>query len=135
MNINKIKINLGTNICFAKKRWPQPDEWIDIVKNELKLNLIEFDSDFLDPLYNKNDYKIIAKEINEITKENQIKIHDYFTGDITHSVNFLTHPDPRLRKDSYNWCKGAIDIASIMGAGGIGANFNNISYNYRKDKS
>ncbi len=129
-----MKINLGVDICFALKRWPNPDEWIDIVKNELKLDLIEFDSDFLDPLYNRNSYIDIAYEIRELTKKNNIKIHNYFTGNITHSVNFLTHPDKRLKNDSYAWCIGAIDIASILCAGGIGANFNNIPHAVRGNR-
>ena len=129
-----MKINLGTNICFAKKRWTQPDEWADIVKNELKLDLIEFDSDFLDPLYNKNNGKIIAKEIKKITDKNQIKIHNYFSGNMTHNVNFLTHPDLRLRNNYYNWCLAGIDIACILGAGGIGSNFNTMPYSTLMDK-
>lgn len=128
-----MKINLGTDICFALKRWPNPDEWIDIVKNELGLTMIEFDSDFLDPLYNRSCYREVAREIKELLVDNGVHIHNYFTGDITHSVNFLTHPDDRLKKDSFDWCVGAIEIASLLGAKGLGANFNNIPYSSRKD--
>lgn len=129
------KINLGTDICFAAKFWPEPEKWIDIVKNILGLNIIEFDTDFLDPLYHKKDkYLKIAKEIGELCKESAIDIHNVFSGSMTHYNNFLTHPDKRLRESGMRWCKGAVDIARKIGARGLGSHFNTIPYYVIEDK-
>ena len=32
---------LGINNCFAVKRWPRPDDWASIVRNDLGLVLVE----------------------------------------------------------------------------------------------
>ena len=76
----------------------------------------------------------MAKEIYQACKENNIEIHNYFTGEMTHCVNFLTHPDERLKSGGVRWCKGAIDIASTIGARAIGSNFNNIPLYIRRDE-
>ena len=39
-----------------------------LFSKEWKLNLVEFDSGFLDPLYNKETYTAVAGEIKGITK-------------------------------------------------------------------
>ena len=41
-------ILLGTNNYFAVKRWPEPEVWVDIIKN--KLGLEASDSFVLDEL-------------------------------------------------------------------------------------
>lgn len=130
-----VKIFLGTDLSFGIKVWPETNRWLNIINNYLGLNIIEFNSDFLDPLFNSpKEYSIIAKEIYLACKENNIEIHNYFSGEMTHCINFLTHPDERLKKAGIKWCKGAIDIASEMGAKAIGSNFNNIPLYIRKDK-
>ena len=130
-----VEIFLGTDLSFGLKMWPETDRWLNIVKNYLGLDVIEFNSDFLDPLFNDtNEYMEVAKEIYQACKENNIEINNYFTGEMTHCVNFITHPDERLRKGGIKWCKGAIDIASTMGARAIGSNFNNIPSYIRNDK-
>ena len=30
-----MKVRLGINTCFAVKRWPRPDDWARIVRDEL----------------------------------------------------------------------------------------------------
>lgn len=129
------RINLGTDLCFGAKFWPEPEKWIDIIKNYLGLKIIEFDTDLLDPLfYKKNEYSKIAKEIGQMCQENGIFIHNVFSGSMTHYHNFLTHPDERLRMGGIRWCKGAIDIAKLLKAKGIGSHFNTIPYYIIEDK-
>ncbi|MCL5985556.1 MAG: sugar phosphate isomerase/epimerase [Actinobacteria bacterium] len=114
---------------------PETERWLEVVTDVLGLDLIEFNSDILDPLFNApQEYIEVAKEIRIATQEAGVRIHNYFTGEITHYVNFLTHPDPRLRGGGIRWAKGAIDIASIIGARAIGSNFNNIPFYVRENE-
>ncbi len=128
------KLKLGVDLSFAKKRWPQPEEWIDIVKNTLGLKYVEFDTDFLDPLFiSESTWMDIASETQKLAVEKGIEIHNYFTGAMTHCVNLLSHPDQRIRKDGIRWCEQAIKLTSKLGARGIGGHFDTIASNDLND--
>ena len=123
-----LKCNFGVNICFGKKRWPEAKNWARIVKEELGLSLVEFDSDYLDPLFISTPGCFeIADEIRETVKGIGIQIYSYFTGTMTHCVNLLSHPDVRVRKDGYYWMEQAIHLATHLGVKGIGGHFDTIA--------
>ncbi|KKK75953.1 hypothetical protein LCGC14_2868580, partial [marine sediment metagenome] len=44
------KITLGVNNCFAIGRYPEPEEWLGVVKSELGLEHVQFSFDMLDPV-------------------------------------------------------------------------------------
>ncbi len=120
--------SLGVDICFGKKRWPEAKHWSKIVKEELGLKLVEFDSDYLDPLFVSAPARFqIADETREIVEANNIQMHSYFTGTMTHCVNLLSHPDKRVRKDGYRWVEEAIHLATHLGVKGIGGHFDTIA--------
>jgi sugar phosphate isomerase/epimerase len=122
------KLKLGVDLSFAKKRWPEPEVWIDIVRNQLGIKYLEFDTDFLDPLFiSEKNWMEIAGEIKDLAKKSDLEIHNYFTGAMTHCVNLLSHPDERIRKDGFRWCEQAIRLTSKLGARGIGGHFDTIS--------
>jgi len=122
------KLKLGVDISFAKKRWPEPEAWLDIVSNRLGVKYVEFDSDFLDPLYISEPTRTdMALEIRRLAQRHKVEIHNYFTGGMTHCVNLLSHPDERIRQDGLRWCEEAIDVASKLGCRGIGGHFDTIS--------
>jgi hypothetical protein len=39
---------LGINTCFAVKRWPQPERWAALVRDELGLDLVQHGLDLVD---------------------------------------------------------------------------------------
>ena len=122
------RITLGVDLSFAKKRWPEPDAWLEIVSRDLGLDCVEFDSDFLDPFFvSEPGRSEIASEIRGLAAEAGIQIHNYFTGAMTHCVNLVSHPDERIRRDGVRWCEDAIRLASQLGARGIGGHFDTIS--------
>ena len=124
------EIKLGVDLSFAKKRFPEPEVWIDIVKNKIGLTIVEFDSDFLDPFFvSEPGLSEIASETKKLVDDNGLEIHNYFTGTITHCVNLVSHPDERVRKDGIRWCQEAIKLATKLGAKGIGGHFDMISSN------
>lgn len=112
---------LGVDLCFAAKRWPQPESWTAIVRDELALRCIEFDSDFLDPFCVPEDLRIcLAAETRQRVEDAGLYVHSYFSGLIPHALNLLGHPDERLRKLGIDWGEGAIRTAAAMGARGTG---------------
>jgi sugar phosphate isomerase/epimerase len=128
------KLILGVDLSFAKKRWPLPEEWLDIVKNQLGLSCVEFDTDFLDPLFiSEPTWMDIACQTRKLAADYGVEIHNYFTGAMTHCVNLLSHPDERIRLDGMRWCEKAIQLAGKLGARGIGGHFDTITSNDLND--
>ena len=122
------KLHLGINLAFAKKRWPQPREWLWVV-NKIGVKYVEFCSDLLDPLMISEPTRTeIAKKTLKECKEDGVVIYDYYTGTITHCVNLLGDARPGVRKDGEHWCKEAIEVAVAMGASGMGGHLDNIPY-------
>jgi len=125
---NKKKYKLGIDLSFAKKRWPEPEKYLDIVANHLGVKYLEFDSDVLDPLYfSEPVWRRLAKETAEMASGLGVEIHNYFTGTMTHCVNLLSHYDEEARADGMRWCREALKVASALGARGIGGHFDTIS--------
>jgi len=122
------ELKLGVDLSFAKKRWPEPEAWLEVVSKRLGLKYVEFDSDFLDPLYISEPTRSdIALEVRRLASQYNVEIHNYFTGGMTHCVNLLSHPDERVRKEGLIWCAEAIDVAGKLGCRGIGGHFDTIS--------
>lgn len=62
---------------------PETERWLEVVTDVLGLDLIEFNSDILDPLFNApQEYIEVAKEIRIATQEAGVRIHNYFSGSI-----------------------------------------------------
>jgi D-erythrulose 1-phosphate 3-epimerase len=122
------RLKLAVDLSFAKKRWPEPEAWLDIVTSQLGLRCVEFDTDLLDPLFISEPTRSeVATEIRTLAADYGVEIHNYFTGAMTHSVNLVSHPDERMRRDGVRWCEEAIKVAAQLGAKGIGGHFDTIS--------
>jgi len=118
---------LGVDICFGKKRWPEPEEWTALVRDRLGLNWVEYDTDFLDPFFVSEPARSeIAERTRELAAERGLAIHNYYTGTITHCLNLLSHPDERVRADGMRWCREAVALAAKLGARGLGGHFDTI---------
>lgn len=95
---------------------------------------IQFDSDFLDPLYISEPTRSqVASEIKLLVEKEGIIIHKYFTGEMTRCVNLISHPNERIREDGMCWCKETIHLATELGAKGMGGRFDTVSYQDRQD--
>ncbi|MCD6058452.1 MAG: iolH [Thermomicrobiales bacterium] len=42
-------MEFGINLSFALKRWPEPERWAGIAREDLRLDLVQFSFDLLDP--------------------------------------------------------------------------------------
>ncbi len=122
------KTVLAINMCFVRKRWVQPEEWAELIGEELGLDYAEFCSDLLDPFFVPEPARSrIAQETRTAFALRHVKIIDYYTGVITHCLNLLSHPDPAIRARGMEWCKEAIILANKIGADGIGGHYDTIT--------
>jgi hypothetical protein len=45
-----MRARLGINNCFALKRWPRPEDWARVVREDLGLQLVELSLDLVEGL-------------------------------------------------------------------------------------
>ncbi len=114
------EIMLGINNGFATKRWPEPEEWCRIIKEDLGLNHVQFSFDLLDPRTNPTARSRAVKRIRKMTKEYDLDIHSTLGGLVIYSGNRLLHPDPIMRREATHFYEEAIVVTSELGAKGTG---------------
>src|SRR5579875_1460262 len=114
------RIHLGINTCFAVKRWPEPEQWVQIVKDELGLDCCQFSFDLIDPLFDEEAVQAYVDETRRVASARGLQIHSTFTGLAAYSWSLLLHPDARSRLAALRWYKRAIDVSARLGAWGTG---------------
>lgn len=113
------RLHLGINTCFAVKRWPEPEQWLNIVK-ELGLDYCQFSLDLVDPLLETNATDAYAEETRKLADALGITIHSTFTGLAAYSWSQLLHPQEAMRDAATRWYERAIDFTALLGAAGTG---------------
>ena len=114
------RLHLGINTCFAVKRWPEPEQWIHIVKDELGLDCCQFSLDLVDPLLDEAAIMAYADAARQLAATQNLFIHSTFTGLAAYSWNQLLHPQQAMREAAMRWYERAIDFTARLGAGGMG---------------
>jgi len=74
-----MRVTLGINNCFAVKRWPSPEEWSAIVRDELGLEVVQHCLDLTD-LSGDVDIDAEAGAIGTACADAGLRIHSVFTG-------------------------------------------------------
>ncbi len=120
-------LHLGINTCFAVKRWPEPEHWLDIVKNELGLQCCQFSLDLVDPMLDEAATTAYAERVRAYATTNNILIHSTFTGLAAYSWSLLLHPDEQMRLAAMRWYERAIDFTARLGASGTGGHIGALS--------
>ena len=130
----KLKVRLGINTGFATNRFPEPEEWIRLVKEDFGLKYVQFTADLLNPSLPDN---IIKSQVNKIKKnlsKYDVKVEHAFTSSYTR-VNHLAHPDKKIQKYWINWFKKFADISRQLGAVSFGSHLGILSIADYKDNS
>src|SRR5437016_8512877 len=109
------RLHLGINTCFAVKRWPEPEQWVRIVKHELGLDCCQFSFDLIDPLLYESTTKAYADEVRELAETHELFIHSTFAGLATYSGSQLLHPHVSMRVAASKSYERAIDFAAHLG--------------------
>jgi D-erythrulose 1-phosphate 3-epimerase len=115
-----MRARLGINNCFAVKRWPQPDDWAAIVRDDLGLDTVELSLDLL-----------TGPDTTERTRaalqRHDLRADTVFTGLTAYSLNLLMHPDPGCRAAAHHWYRDAIDLTAQLGASAVGGHVGALS--------
>lgn len=118
---------LGLNTYFAVKRWPEPEVWLRMIKEDFLVDVAQFDLDLLDPRTTEPARSIQAQKIKENAEKFQVKIQGTFTGGVAYHQNLLLHPDYNMRIDALDWFNNAIIISKKIGAESLGAIYGALS--------
>jgi sugar phosphate isomerase/epimerase len=122
------EIHLGVNNCFAIGRYPEPEAWLGIVKNELGLEHVQFSYDLLDPvIVDENVFHRKSAEIKKFADNMGIRIDTAVTGEVVHKFNCLLESDPGLRACYVRWFENMIRGAELLGADGSGVYLGTLS--------
>lgn len=121
-----MKVTLGINTGFATNRYPQPDDWIGIVADELGLDTVQFTADLLNPFLPAD---VVAREtatIRTLCDAKGVRVQTTFTSAFTR-VNHVLHPDPTVRGVWLDWFKTFFALSAELGAEGAGGHFGILS--------
>jgi hypothetical protein len=114
------KFHLGVNACFAVKRWPEPDDWMRMISQDLHLAAIQVSTDLLPMPSNNGAVQGYVDEVRSAADSRGVQIHSFFTGLGAYSSNLLLAESDRDRKAAYHWYQNLIELAARSGARGAG---------------
>ncbi|MGZ4294108.1 MAG: sugar phosphate isomerase/epimerase family protein, partial [Solirubrobacteraceae bacterium] len=72
-----MRLTLGINNCFAVKRWPRPDEWAQVVREQLELDVVQHCLDLTDL---SADVDLDAQAVRDACTGAGLRLHSVFTG-------------------------------------------------------
>lgn len=118
---------LGINLGFAINRYPEPEVWSRIVKEELGLGYVQFVADLLNPFLPEDYVEEQLVRIRQSTEEYGIKTESIFTSAFTR-VNHMMSPDEEARKIWINWFKRFLEEGRVLGAKSAGSHFGILTF-------
>lgn len=119
-----MNVTLGINNCFAVKRWPRPEEWVQVVRGELGLTVVQHSLDLSDL---DGDLEGSAEAVAAACRRAGVTIDSVFTGLIAYSLNLMLAPDPAERQRAVAYWSQAIEFAARLGARRVGGHVGSLS--------
>jgi sugar phosphate isomerase/epimerase len=114
------RYRLGVNTCFAVKRWPRPERWARLVRDELGLDLVQHSLDLVDLQGPAGEVAGQADWLRAACAAGGVGLHSTFTGLAAYSSNLLLHPDAAARAGARAWYRRVIDFTAAAGAAATG---------------
>ena len=94
---------LGINTCFAVKRWPEPEQWAAIVRDELGLNIVQHSLDLVDVGASDELLQAEGEEVRAVCAKKGLVLDSTFTGLAAYSANMLLDPRSAVRQHWEAW--------------------------------
>lgn len=127
-----MRARLAINNCFAVKRWPRPEDWASVVRDQVGLEWVELSLDLLGP-------DVGAQRGQTATKSalaaHGLRAATTFTGLGAYSLNLLMDPDPERREWSLDWYRRVIQTSAELGVTATGGHVGAMSVQDWSDPS
>jgi sugar phosphate isomerase/epimerase len=111
---------IGINLCFAVKRYLEPEAWARFVREELDLTMVQFTFDLADPWWPDRERGEIVGKIRAAANSWGLTIHSAFVGLAHYVPGGLLDPDPTARRIAETWWHRAVDMAAALGVSAVG---------------
>ena len=121
------RFRLGINTCFALKRWPRPEDWAAVVRNDLGLDLVELTADLLEGMDAPGERPLAIGRTRAALADHGLAAETTFTGLNAFGSNLLMHPDPKRRAAGVAWYRDLVDITAELGAVATGGHVGTMS--------
>ncbi|MGO9081759.1 MAG: sugar phosphate isomerase/epimerase family protein [Streptosporangiaceae bacterium] len=118
---------LGITTSFAVKRWPQPERWARLVRDELGLGLIQHSLDLVSLDSSAADVADQASWLRAACAAGGLTLHSTVTGAAAYTSNLLLHPDRPARDRAAAWYRRVIDFSADVGATAAGGHLGTYS--------
>jgi sugar phosphate isomerase/epimerase len=115
-----VRVRLGINTCFAVKRWPRPQDWAPIVRDDLGLEIVELSLDLIEDAVEPSRRQRAGSQTRSVLNDYGLQAETVFTGLAAYSSSLLMHPDDGQRQAAAEWYRGVVDLAAQVGARGAG---------------
>jgi len=120
------RFTLGTNLCFAINRFPEPDAWAQLVREQMGLTSVQLVSDLLHPFWPDEVLQRQTEAVRRATERYGIEVHSLMTGTFSRT-NHLLYPQDELRELWFGFFKRFVDLGVALGAHSVGSHFGILS--------
>lgn len=110
---------LGVNLCFAVKRWLEPEAWAAFVREQLGLDQVQVTFDLLDPWWPEPERDRLVRRFRRAADVNDLVLHSAAVGLAHYLPGGLLDPTPEGRAVAVGWWRRAIDVTAALGAGAV----------------
>ena len=121
------RFRLGINTCFAVKRWPRPEDWAAVVRNDLGLDLVELSADLLEGEEVPGERSLTIARTRAALADHGLVAETTFTGLNAFGSNLLMHPEPKRRAAGVGWYRSLVDVTAELGAAATGGHVGTMS--------
>jgi len=118
--------SFGLSNTWAVKRFPEPEQWVEIAATKMDVNLLQFSLDLLDPVITRDPSEYVARTLDACRKYG-VRLESCFTGGTAYMSNLLMHPLARFRDDAFQWYSKAVALSRQLGARSLGGHFGALS--------
>lgn len=113
-------MKLGINLCFAIKRWIDPDQLAAIVRERLGLDYVQYSWDLTDPWWPEGPRDRLARAYAEAFARAGLVVESSFGGLASYTYSHFLAPTDELRALGLEHFCRAIDMTAAMGVAAAG---------------
>lgn len=126
-------MNFGINLGFAVKRLPGASEWARFVRETLRLDLVQFSFDLIDPFMPAAARIALAAQVRQAVRDFGLTLHSAQVGLACYTYNGLLHPDAAARAAALQWWLNAVEVAAELEVQAVGGPLGGMSVPEARD--
>ena len=126
-------MKLALNTSFAVKRWMKPEELAAMIKEDFRIDCIQFSWDFIDPWWPEEYRKPMAEQFRKAFEAKGVRIESTFGGNANYAFAHLLAPLKEQREAAFIFLKRAVDLTRELGCFIMGTPVGALDYSDARD--